>query len=127
MKLPDFFLHKAQWVLEQPRRLSSLIKNADSKLDDSSGALGRVKSELLLFLQLCTAWVEGSYRKIPWSSLLKIVGALVYFVWVIDIIPDVLLGVGYLDDISVILWVVKSIESDLQEFRSWQESQQKPS
>ena len=52
--------------------------------------------------------------------MLYAVGAVVYFVSLIDLIPDFIVGVGLVDDVAVIGWVLKSIKKDLEEFREWE-------
>lgn len=35
-------------------------------------------------------------------------------------IPDVIPGVGFLDDATVIAWVIKSVRDELDAFREWE-------
>ena len=45
--------------------------------------------------------------------------ALVYFVIPLDAIPDVVPGVGYLDDAAVVAWVIHQISDELRQYRRW--------
>lgn len=123
MKLPHKFIERAKVLLRHPARLKDLLNKAEAKQAAKSGHLQKVKSELLTMTALVKAWVTGEYRKIPWNSMLRIVGALLYFVWVIDLIPDPILGVGFIDDISVIYWTLKGLRQELKDFKEWQNQQ----
>ncbi len=87
-----------------------------------AGALRGVLDDTLALARLVTRWAKGEYREIPWRSIAAALGALAYFVNPIDLIPDALLGIGYLDDISVIAFVVNAIRTDLARFRQWEQA-----
>jgi uncharacterized membrane protein YkvA (DUF1232 family) len=72
-----------------------------------------------VLLQLCGAWWRGEYRGISSQALLSVVAALLYFVSPIDAIPDALLGVGFIDDIAVLGWLLRTWNGELDEFRAW--------
>ncbi len=92
------------------------------KARTQAGALRGVLDDTLALARLVTRWARGEYREIPWRSIAAALGALAYFVNPIDVIPDALLGIGYLDDISVIAFVVNTIRSDLSRFQRWEQS-----
>ncbi|KNC12860.1 MULTISPECIES: YkvA family protein [Pseudomonas] len=85
--------------------------------------LGALKEDVQLLQALCLAYWRGEYRNISPKALLSIVAGLVYFVSPIDAIPDWLLGVGMLDDIAVLAWVMKTLSGELDTFRAWRERQ----
>jgi uncharacterized membrane protein YkvA (DUF1232 family) len=47
-------------------------------------------------------------------------GAAVYFVVPVDLLPDALPGVGFVDDVLVIRAVVESVRDELERFRAWE-------
>jgi len=53
---------------------------------------------------------------IPWYRKSIVVGALVYFIFPIDSIPDLAPLVGYLDDLGVITAVIKYLGHELTQF-----------
>jgi uncharacterized membrane protein YkvA (DUF1232 family) len=65
------------------------------------------------------AWWRGEYRGISSQALLSVVAALLYFLSPIDAIPDALLGVGFIDDIAVLGWLLRTWSTELDEFRAW--------
>ncbi|MNJ72886.1 hypothetical protein D3C77_696040 [compost metagenome] len=51
------------------------------------------------------------------------VGALLYFVTPLDALPDWLVGMGFVDDLAVLAWVLKTWGGELDAFRAWREAQ----
>ncbi|MFI7838642.1 YkvA family protein [Pseudomonas asiatica] len=85
--------------------------------------IGQLREDVKLLQSLCLAWWRGEYRAISPKALVTIVAGLLYFVSPIDAIPDWLLGVGFLDDIAVLGWVLKSVADELARFKAWRDSQ----
>ncbi|WP_200627054.1 YkvA family protein [Pseudomonas sp. LAM2023] len=85
--------------------------------------LGQLREDVKLLQSLCLAWWRGEYRAISAKALVTIVAGLLYFVSPIDAIPDWLLGVGLLDDIAVLGWVLKTVADELARFKAWRDSQ----
>ena len=85
--------------------------------------LGQLKDDVRLLQALCVAWWRGGYRAIRPKALVTIVAGLLYFVSPLDAIPDWLLGVGFLDDIAVLGWVLKTVSDELDAFRAWRQRQ----
>jgi hypothetical protein len=52
--------------------------------------------------------------------------ALLYVLNPADVLPDVIVGVGYLDDATVVAFCLKLIEKELEKYKAWQ-LVQKPS
>jgi len=53
------------------------------------------------------------------STYITIAGALAYVVFPIDMIPDFILGVGYIDDVFVVGMVMKSISDEIERYRRY--------
>lgn len=85
--------------------------------------IGQLREDVKLLQSLCLAWWRGEYRAISPKALVTIVAGLLYFVSPIDAIPDWLLGVGLLDDIAVLGWVLKTVADELARFRAWRDRQ----
>jgi len=43
--------------------------------------------------------------------------ALLYIVWIVDLIPDFIFFIGLVDDVTLIAWFLSSINQKLEEFR----------
>jgi uncharacterized membrane protein YkvA (DUF1232 family) len=101
--------------------LLTLIRDALSKSGGlSSKSLAGFKDQVSLLARLVKASVSGSYREIPWQTLILIVTVLVYFVSPVDFLPDFLPLLGLTDDVALMLWLFSRIKSDLDKFSQWE-------
>ena len=71
-------------------------------------------------LRLIRACADGQYRHVPENTLVVIVAAIVYVVNPLDVIPDALPALGYLDDATVIALAVKRSREALDDFMAWE-------
>jgi uncharacterized membrane protein YkvA (DUF1232 family) len=117
-------LSRAAQYAKNPDKLRDLSREA-SKKAESAGTGGPLKDfwdSLMAFLRLVRAYAKGEFRDIPWQKLVLIVAAILYFLTPVDVIPDFILGLGYLDDAAVIAWVVSTVRSVLDDFLRWESS-----
>lgn len=113
---------KAADYIQSREKLSGLIDRASRKATGKQGKLKNVWGSLLSFFRLIRAYANGSYRHISTQSLLMIVAAVVYFVSPIDLIPDFILGLGLIDDATVLAWTIRACAADLASFLAWEQS-----
>ena len=71
-------------------------------------------------LRLVRAYARGSYRGISDSTLVVIIAAIIYVVNPLDVIPDALPALGYLDDATVIALAVRRSRQALEDFMIWE-------
>lgn len=101
-------------------KLPALLLSVSRKSERKKLANGDLK----LFQQLVKAWITGKYSGLSRQALISVVAALIYFLSPIDLIPDFILGLGLVDDLAVIAWVMNSWRGELDLFRQWQQAQQ---
>ena len=115
---------QAEEIARDKQRTSTLLGEAMRKAEKQEGRLQSFWAELQTLFRLMQAWVRGAYREIPWKTVVLILAALLYFVNPMDMIPDAILGIGYLDDATVIAWVIRSLKRDIDRFVEWEKSAQ---
>jgi uncharacterized membrane protein YkvA (DUF1232 family) len=71
------------------------------------------------------AYASGEYREVSAQTILKIVAVLIYFVSPIDLIPDFIPVFGFSDDLAIVLWVFRTIASEIEAFETWEGQQLK--
>ncbi len=76
-----------------------------------------VAKELLDQVRLLWGMLTDSSFVMKWESKGAIVAALIYFISPVDAIPDVIPGVGYVDDAVVIGWVLHKISEEVARYR----------
>ena len=84
--------------------------------------IGRLWSDLPLLGRLLRAWRAGVYRGLSPRTFLALVGALLYLVSPIDLVPDFIPGIGFIDDAVVLALLVQSLAQDLTAFRVWEQN-----
>lgn len=118
--------NKAADYLKSKDKLSGLIDKASVKATGKQGRMADVWQSLLSFLRLVRAYANGTYRAVSPKALLMIVAAIVYFVSPIDLIPDFILGLGFIDDATVLAWTIRACAADLAAFMDWERSHPTP-
>ncbi len=113
------FLSKAKAYLNNPEDTEVLLKKAVGKATKQKEVLSEVWEKLQLLLEALRAWLKGEYREIPTGSIVIIIATILYFVSPIDLIPDLIAGLGFFDDAAVIGFAIKQIYTDLEKFRAW--------
>ena len=96
--------------------------HAMKKAKRRRGRLSEVWEDLMALLRLIGSWVNGSYREVPWESIIWAIAAVIYLLNPFDLIPDFIPVVGFLDDAAVIAWVIKLIKGDLDDFKAWEKT-----
>ena len=80
--------------------------------------LQRFFEDFLLLFALVKDYFTGKYRSVPWWTVAAIGVALLYVLNPIDLIPDFIPFVGYVDDAAVIAACLKMVENDLKKYQS---------
>lgn len=83
--------------------------------------MGRLWSDFPLLVRLLKAWRRGRYRGLSGRTILSLAGALLYVVSPIDLLPDFIPGVGFIDDAVVLALLLHSLAQDLASFRVWEQ------
>lgn len=103
----------------------AVMKAKDIAAEENKG-IGQVLSEKITTLgRMVKAYASGEYRIIPWSTIIKIVAVLIYFISPIDVIPDFLPVVGLTDDLALVMWLFSSLKTDLENFIAWEKGELK--
>ena len=92
------------------------------KSEKHAGVLRALWNDFWTLWRFIRAWRDGSYKKVPWKSIVLAIAGLIYFLDPIDLIPDFIPAIGYLDDGVVLAFVAKAIHSDLEKFREWEKT-----
>ncbi len=117
---------KAEGYVRDPKKAKKLLDDAVKKaggFEKNRGPLGEVWSYLTALFRLLSAYISGEYRDIPWTSVVLVTVGIIYFVSPVDLIPDILLGIGLIDDALVIAFVIAQIKADLDNFLAWEITQ----
>ena len=92
---------EAEDILKDEDKMERLFQQLESKLKTISVAGGAL-SYVPLMMSLVRSYVKKEYTDPPVGSMVTIVLALLYFVLPTDLIPDVIPGIGHIDDALVV-------------------------
>ena len=112
-KLAEEFAH-------DKNKAAHLLDEAVSKAERNRTVLDKIWQDLQALFRLLKAWRAGHYPHVPWQTVVFAIAGVVYFVNPFDIVPDFLPGAGYLDDATVVGFVIKSIRQDIENFLAWE-------
>lgn len=127
-KILDFFKKsesKASVILKDKTKAGDTIKEALGKAVTNKGDLEGVWAKMLLLFAVAKDYVNGDYTEIPKRSIIAILGGLIYFLSPIDVVPDFVPVLGFIDDVFVLNLVYKQVIKDLEKYRVWKDSQLK--
>ena len=111
---------RARRIVNDPDGLRELAERANRFSALQSGQFGAVLDDFRALIRLVVAYARGLYREIPVDRLIVVVGGLIYVVSPIDVIPDFIPVAGFLDDVTVIAFVIKAVREELDAFRRWE-------
>lgn len=101
-------------IISEAGKILSLLQNVP--------VLGKYISSVPTMISMVKSYVNGRYREVPFTSIAAIAAALLYLLNPIDIIPDFIPFVGYIDDAFVLDLCMNMVNKDLEAYRRWKES-----
>ena len=125
-KILDFFKKsesKASVILKDKSKASDTIKEALGKAVTNKGELEGVWAKMVLLFAIARDYVNGDYTEIPKRSIVAILGGLIYFLSPIDVVPDFVPVLGFIDDVFVLNLVYKQVLKDLEKYKIWKDAQ----
>lgn len=99
------------------RRVHERARDIEDKLPKLRQWMGHAK----LMLSLVVDYVKGRYREVPYWAISATALALLYVLNPVDVLPDLLPGIGFLDDATVVAFCLKLMERELDKYRQWKE------
>lgn len=82
-------------------------------------ALKRMARALRLFVPMTRDVLLRRYRPVPWMAFGWMLAALVYLVSPLDLVPDVIVLLGLIDDVVVVGWLLNRVDLSLTDYRAW--------
>lgn len=90
------------------KRLASIVK-----------VLAPLKEDIKAAFSLVKDWYAGKYKGVSWKTIAILVGALIYLISPLDLIPDVIPVLGLTDDGEVLTCAFKAVKVELDTYKEW--------
>ncbi|MCY8237455.1 DUF1232 domain-containing protein [Bacillus inaquosorum] len=74
---------------------------------------------ITIFFQMLRDWRNGDYPRSQIKTLLLLSAAILYIAMPLDIIPDVILGLGIIDDAAVLGLIWTLIKKEMSQYEKW--------
>lgn len=114
----------AKELLNDPDKFEKFLQRLEKKLKIIPVA-GERLADIPIMASLIRNYAKKEYTDIPIGTIIAILSALIYFVSPLDLLPDSIPFLGYIDDAAVIALCWKMVESDVKEYVKWREDNNK--
>jgi uncharacterized membrane protein YkvA (DUF1232 family) len=119
------FFNRAGKLLGRPFKVLTVLNEVANKLADKNK--GNNKFEQLFdigktLVRLVRNYVSGAYREVDTTTIVSGLAVLLYVLSPIDVVPDFVPVLGFLDDLALISWFVSKFQEEITRFRTWEDT-----
>ena len=111
---------KAREIYKDADKVERVLLRAEEKLK-TINVVGEGLSKIPALISMIRSYIRKEYTELPVGSLIAAIGAIIYFVSPVDIIPDVVPALGVVDDAAVIVFACNMIFSDINDYIAWRD------
>jgi len=114
--------HRAETISQSKAKLNDLLHKVSEKLQKfaENPQVRELTEHIEVLYRMVKSHINGTYTGLSSRSVGMIALGLLYFITPVDLIPDFIPFIGYVDDMSVLLAVGKSLQTDIVKFRVWE-------
>jgi uncharacterized membrane protein YkvA (DUF1232 family) len=116
---------KASSKMKDKAFIGKLLYQVINKLRSNPPKFNDLKDQINLIIDFLKQYLSGNYKNVNKSSVITLVAALIYFVNPFDLIMDYIPGIGYLDDMGIIMFVYQKLSQEFQDFKDWKADNEK--
>ena len=121
----NVFIGRATQLLGRPFKVVTVLNEVADKLTSKESKTNKFRQLFevaLTLVRLVRNYISGEYREIPTSTIISGLAVLLYVLSPIDLVPDFIPVLGFLDDLSLVSWFVGKFQGELVRFHEWEES-----
>lgn len=113
----------AEKLVREKEKLERMLEEAVTKARQQRQKIAGFWDDLRTLIQMLRSYFNNEYTQLPWKTIVFAVAAILYFLNPFDLIPDFLPSVGFLDDATVVAFVVNALREDLERFRRFRQGE----
>lgn len=121
----NVFMSRAGRLLGRPFKVLTVLNEVADKLADRKSKTGKFQQLfdiMLTVVRLVRSYASGEYRQISNKTIISGLAVLLYVLSPIDLVPDFIPVLGFLDDLSLISWFVSNFQNEINRFREWEQT-----
>lgn len=122
----NIFVNRAAKLLGKPFKIVTIVNEVADKLADEKSKHNKFKQLFevaLTLVRMVRSYATGEYRAIKTTTVISGLAVLLYVLSPIDLIPDFIPVVGFLDDLSLVSWFIGKFHVEITNFRIWEQNQ----
>lgn len=109
---------KAGKILSDSFKTRVFVNQIMEKVKDNK-YIGSYFEHLRSMCGLLSDYTLLEYTEVDPNNAIMIASALVYLVSALDIVPDIMPFIGYLDDVAVLAYVISKIRVEIVKYNVW--------
>lgn len=121
----NLFLERATKLLGRPFKVVTILNEVATKLSNEESKDNKFKQLLnvaLTLVRLVRRYASGDYRQVSNATIVSGLAVLLYVLSPIDLIPDFIPVIGFLDDLSLVSWFVGKFQDEIIKFQEWEKA-----
>ena len=109
---------KAKKLLENEKDMNSFLNKLEKKLN-LIPVVGKQLSDIPIMAEMVKSYWNKEYTEVPVGTIVSVLAALIYFVSPVDLIPDFLPVVGFIDDALIASICFRMVGADIDKYKRW--------
>ena len=121
----NVFIGRATKLLGKPFKVVTILNETADKLaseDSKDNKFKQLFDVARTMVRLVRSFISGEYRDISLGTIISGLAVLLYVLSPIDLVPDFIPMLGFLDDLSLVSWWVGKFQAEIIKFRTWENS-----
>ena len=113
---------QAEKLIKDTKQTQKTLKKAGTLLDKIKKipVIGKIADDIATSIELIKDFVNGRYHRVPTGVIISTLAGVLYLVSPIDLIPDFIIGIGWIDDFTVFrLAQTLFLSRELKKYRDW--------
>jgi uncharacterized membrane protein YkvA (DUF1232 family) len=119
----NVFVNRATKLLGKPFKVVTILNETANKLADKESKDNKFKQLFdvaLTLVRMVRSYVSGEYREIETSTIISGFAVLLYVLSPLDLVPDFIPVLGFLDDLSLVSWFLGKFQAEITRYRNWE-------
>ena len=123
----NIFIGRATKLLGRPFKVIALLNETADKLaskDSKDNKFKQLFDVAATLVRLVRNYISGDYREVATGTIISGLAVLLYVLSPIDLVPDFIPVLGFLDDLSLISWFLGKFQGEIAKYRTWEDTRE---